>query len=80
MPAPWAFLRVLQMQSAGVLVRSDKRLYRRDARGSAHRLLCRSGCRMSLEPEDNSRLGIALGIAAIFILFFLLFAWFVEWI
>jgi hypothetical protein len=35
---------------------------------------------MSLEPEDNSRLGAALGIAAAFIFFFLLFAWFVEWI
>jgi hypothetical protein len=35
---------------------------------------------MSLEPEDNSRLGAALGIAAAFILFCLLFAWFVEWI
>jgi hypothetical protein len=35
---------------------------------------------MSLEPEDNSRLGIALGIASIFILFALLFAWFIEWL
>jgi hypothetical protein len=35
---------------------------------------------MDLDPEDNSRLGMALGLAAVIILFFLLFAWFVEWI
>jgi hypothetical protein len=35
---------------------------------------------MSLEPEDNSRLGVALGIAATIILFCLIFAWFVEWL
>lgn len=35
---------------------------------------------MTMEPEDNSRLGVALGIAAAMILFCLIFAWFVEWI
>lgn len=35
---------------------------------------------MDYDPDDNSRLGVALGLAAAIILFCLLFAWFVEWI
>ena len=69
------------LSPARVFVRSDSGLSVRNTRRHPNHFLFRNrGRDMSLEPEDNSRLGVALGIAAVFILFFLLFAWFLEWV